>query len=109
MRIPFLFYLATCLFPVAIVNAQNNFDIEGHRGCRGLYPENTIIAFIEAVKTGVNTLEMDVVVSKDGLLVVSHDPEMNEEICSTPNGSPVEASDKSKYKIYHLRSEERRV
>lgn len=61
--------------------AQTNFDIEGHRGCRGLYPENTIPAFIEALKLGVNTLEMDVVVSKDGQLVVSHDPYINCDIC----------------------------
>ncbi len=84
------------------MSAQTTFDIEGHRGCRGLYPENTITAFIEAVKLGVNTLEMDVVVSKDGQLVVSHDPWMNDEICTTPEGKPVTAADKSQYKIYNL-------
>ena len=56
------------------IMAQSGFDIEGHRGCRGLYPENTIPAFINAVKLGVNTLEMDIIVSKDGQLVISHDP-----------------------------------
>jgi glycerophosphoryl diester phosphodiesterase len=86
--------------------AQMNFDIEGHRGCRGLYPENTIVAFIEAVKLGVNTLEMDVVVSKDGKLVVSHDPVMNEDICSTPDGKPVTSANKENYKIYNLTYEE---
>lgn len=80
--------------------SQTNFDIEGHRGCRGLYPENTIVAFIEAVKLGVNTIEMDVVVSKDGKLVVSHDPIMNSEICSKPDGAPVSAVDK--FRIYNL-------
>lgn len=84
------------------MSAQTAFDIEGHRGCRGLYPENTIIGFIEAIKLGVNTLEMDVLVSKDGQLVVSHDPWMNDEICSKPDGKPVTASDKSQYKIYNL-------
>lgn len=84
--------------------SQSTFDIEGHRGCRGLYPENTLVAFIEAVKLGVNTLEMDVVVSKDGKLVVSHDPFMNSEICSTPQGNAVSATDK--FRIYDLNYEE---
>lgn len=85
-----------------IISAQPAFDIEGHRGCRGLYPENTTIGFIEAIKLGVNTLEMDVLVSKDGQLVVSHDPWMNEEICTTPEGKPLTTADKSQYKIYNL-------
>lgn len=63
------------------VQAQNSFDIEGHRGARGLYPENTIAGFIEALKLGVNTLEMDVVITKDGQVVLSHDPTINCEIC----------------------------
>lgn len=78
--IPFLL-LSTFLMSASNLNAQTTFDIEGHRGCRGLYPENTIVAFIEALKLGVNTLEMDVVASKDGQLVVSHDPYINCDIC----------------------------
>lgn len=82
--------------------AQSTFDIEGHRGCRGLYPENTIPAFINAVKLGVNTLEMDIVVSKDGQLVISHDPYMNSTICLRPDGTPVSFDDGDKYKIYDM-------
>jgi glycerophosphoryl diester phosphodiesterase len=82
--------------------AQSSFDIEGHRGCRGLYPENTIPAFINAVKLGVNTLEMDIIVSKDGQLVISHDPFMNDVICSNPDGTPVTAEQASNLKIYNL-------
>jgi glycerophosphoryl diester phosphodiesterase len=78
------------------------FDIEGHRGCRGLYPENTIPAFIEAVRLGANTLEMDIIVSRDGKLVISHDPYMNDVICSKPDGSPVTAADEQKLKIYEM-------
>ncbi len=74
------FLLLQIITPIALM-AQTAFDIEGHRGCRGLYPENTIPAFIEALNLGVNTLEMDVVVSKDGQLVVSHDPYINCDIC----------------------------
>ena len=78
------------------------FDIQGHRGCRGLYPENTIPAFIEAVRLGVNTLEMDIVVSRDGQLVVSHDPIMNDVICSKPDGTPVTADEAPKLKLYEM-------
>lgn len=98
-----IFFFSLLLFYVETFS-QSTFDIEGHRGCRGLYPENTIVAFIEAVKLGVNTLEMDVVVSKDGKLVVSHDPVMNAEICSTPEGNAVSATDK--FRIYDLNYEE---
>ena len=92
--------MATTLF------AQTSFDIEGHRGCRGLYPENTIPAFIHAVQLGVNTLEMDIVVSKDGKLVISHDPVMNEVICTKPDGKPVTAEEKDNFKLYTLTYEE---
>lgn len=63
-----------------------HFDIQGHRGCRGLMPENTIAGFIKAIDLGVDTLELDVVVSKDRKLVVSHEPHFNPEISTAPNG-----------------------
>ena len=47
-----------------------NFDLQGHRGCRGLMPENTIPAFLKALDLGVTTLELDVVISKDKQVVV---------------------------------------
>jgi glycerophosphoryl diester phosphodiesterase len=92
-------FLLLC-FPL-FVCAQKNFDIEGHRGARGLYPENTIVAFIEAIKLGVNTLEMDVVVSKDGQLVVSHDPYMNPDICKDAAGNSLQNT-KEKHNLYQL-------
>jgi glycerophosphoryl diester phosphodiesterase len=63
-------------------NELSFFDIQGHRGCRGLMPENTIIGFTKAVDIGVTTLEMDVVITKDGQVVVSHDPFFSHEITS---------------------------
>ena len=89
-----------------MLTAQSTFNIQGHRGCRGLYPENTIIAFIEAVKLGVNTLELDVVVSKDGQVVISHDPTMNDAICSTPDGKPMQEGDGKKYTLYEMKYDE---
>ncbi len=90
--------LLSLLFASISTFAQTTFDIEGHRGCRGLYPENTIVAFIEAVKLGVNTLEMDVVVSKDAQLVVSHDPTINCDFCSYCDDS----KGKKESRIYKL-------
>ncbi len=82
------------------------FDIQGHRGCRGLYPENSVVAFIEAVKLGVNTLELDVVVSKDGQLVVSHEPWMSPAICLFPEGQPSEEDARQTANIYKMTYEE---
>ena len=62
------------------------FDKEGHRGSRGLMPENTIPAMQKAIDLDVNTLEMDVVISGDGEVVVSHDPYFNADITTAPNG-----------------------
>lgn len=56
-------------------------DIQGHRGARGVLPENSLEAFVYALEQGVTTLELDVVVSKDGQLVVSHEPWMSATIC----------------------------
>ncbi len=78
----------------------------GHRGCRGLYPENTINGFIEALKLGVNALEFDIVVSKDGHLVVSHEPYMNPEFCLKPDGSEITNEEDKKYNLYKMSYEE---
>jgi glycerophosphoryl diester phosphodiesterase len=77
------------------------FDLQGHRGARGLAPENTIPAFQTALEIGVTTLELDVVISKDGVVVVSHEPWMAGEKCLTPDGSRVEAG-KTRHRIYEM-------
>ncbi len=86
--------------------SQTSFDVEGHRGCRGLLPENTIAAFINAVQLGVNTLEMDMQISKDGKIVISHDAYIGSNICSMPDGKPVTVADEEKLKIYTLTYDE---
>jgi glycerophosphoryl diester phosphodiesterase len=68
---------------------HKKFHIQGHRGARGLLPENTIESCLEALKWGVDGIEIDVVVSKDGQIVVSHEPWMSPQICSFPDGKPV--------------------
>jgi glycerophosphoryl diester phosphodiesterase len=62
------------------------FDLEGHRGARGLAPENTLVAFAKALGLGVSTLEMDLAVTRDGVVIVSHDPALNADITRGPDG-----------------------
>jgi glycerophosphoryl diester phosphodiesterase len=81
---------------------SQKFDIEGHRGCRGLMPENTIPAFKKALDLGVSTLELDVCISKDGQVVVSHEPYMNALFCSKPDGSPVTKADEKVLNLYTM-------
>jgi glycerophosphoryl diester phosphodiesterase len=64
----------------------HSFDLEGHRGTRGLMPENTLAAFNRAIAIGVTTLETDVAVTKDGVLVISHDPFLNPDVVRGPDG-----------------------
>lgn len=82
--------------------SQPTFDLQGHRGCRGLMPENTLPAFIKAVELGVTTLEMDVVVSGDEEVVVSHEPWMSHEICLHPDGRPVKKSEEKKLNLFKM-------
>ena len=63
-----------------------DFDLQGHRGARGLAPENTLEAFATALKIGVATLELDLGVSKDGVVVVSHDRVLNPDHTRGPDG-----------------------
>ena len=62
------------------------FDLQGHRGARGLAPENTLAAFARALEIGVTTLETDLAVTRDGVLVLSHDPVLNPDIVRGPDG-----------------------
>jgi len=65
-------------------------DIQGHRGARGLAPENTLPAFARALAIGVTTLELDCAVTRDGVVVVSHDPAFNPDITRGPDGTWLE-------------------
>ena len=62
------------------------FDLEGHRGARGLAPENTLPAFAAALSIGVSTLELDTAITKDGVVVVSHDARLNPDITRGTDG-----------------------
>jgi glycerophosphoryl diester phosphodiesterase len=62
------------------------FDLQGHRGARGLAPENTLPAFAAALTLGVDTLELDCGVTRDGVVVVYHDRTLNPDITRGPDG-----------------------
>lgn len=86
--------LSACEYKTNKVEKQ--FDLQGHRGCRGIFPENSIEGFIQAVNLGVNTLEMDVVITGDSQVIVSHEPWISSEIClDTLNNEIDSAYDKS--------------
>src|SRR3982074_2848953 len=61
--------------------------VHGHRGARAIRPENTIPAFEYAIGVGVDVLELDMAVTRDDVVVVSHDPLLNPEICKGPAAS----------------------
>jgi glycerophosphoryl diester phosphodiesterase len=85
-----------------LAQSPKSFDIQGHRGTRGLMPENTIPAFLKALELGVNTLEMDVVVSRDNQLVVSHDPYFSSEVSLDKNASPILPEKQTDYNLFKM-------
>ena len=78
------------------------FDTEAHRGGRGLLPENTIPAMLHALSLGVTTLEMDAAITKDGQVILSHEPFFNHQITTKPDGSFIEEKEEKKYNIYQM-------
>ena len=81
-------------------NKQSKFDVQGHRGARGIMPENTIEAMIKGLELGVTTLEMDIVISKDKKAVVSQEPYFNHEFSLTPAGKEILFKDEKKNNIF---------
>ena len=81
-------------------------DLQGHRGCRGLLPENTIEGFVKALEIGVNTLELDVIISKDNKVVVSHEAYLSFEICQDTAGNDIGMLDQKSYNLYQMNYEE---
>lgn len=84
------------------VQQQSSLDLQGHRGSRGLMPENTIPAMLRAIDLGVTTLEMDVVVSADNQVVVSHDVYFSDNITTTPDGKQLTKSEAQKRLLYAM-------
>jgi glycerophosphoryl diester phosphodiesterase len=78
------------------------FDSEGHRGGRGLMPENTIPAMFKAIDLGVTTLEMDVHITRDKQVILSHDDHFNSAFTLTPEGKEMSKEEAANYIFYHM-------
>lgn len=78
-------------------------EIEGHRGARGLLPENTIPSFLKALEYGVETVELDLAVSADGKLVVSHEPWFSHLISLDKNGNPIAEAKEKEHNIFKMK------
>lgn len=94
------------IFFIPLISFSQKFDIQGHRGCRGLLPENTIQAMERAIDLGVTTLEMDVVISKDKQVLLSHEPFLSHEITLYLNGKEISEEKEKDYNLYKMNYDE---
>ncbi|OYU92774.1 MAG: glycerophosphodiester phosphodiesterase, partial [Burkholderiales bacterium PBB5] len=78
--------LAAALTLGVMISSAQALDLQGHRGARGLAPENTLAAFATALAVGVTTLELDVHLSADGVPMVSHDPALSPDLTRDARG-----------------------
>ena len=78
------------------------FDLQGHRGARGLRPENTIPAFLIALDSGVTTVELDLAITRDKQVIVSHEPWMSASICLQPDGSEISDQEEKAFNLYRM-------
>ena len=77
-------------------------EIHGHRGDRGHFPENSIPAFLSALQKGVDVIEMDVVISKDKKVVVSHEPFMASLYILQPDGKSILKNEERNFNLYQM-------
>ncbi|MBK9175050.1 MAG: glycerophosphodiester phosphodiesterase [Flavobacteriales bacterium] len=84
-------------------------EVHGHRGCRGLLPENTIPGFLKAAELGVDWLELDVVIGADGQVIVSHEPWMSHSICTDTEGNTITEEDERSFNLYRMTAAEIRA
>lgn len=84
------------------ITAKRSIEVQGHRGDRGNFPENSIPAFISAVKKGVDVIELDVVISRDKKVVVSHEPFMSSQYMIDTEGKPISKEKEKSYNLYEM-------
>jgi len=97
-----LFMVLLLLLACTADEATYDYNLQGHRGARGLLPGNTIPGFLKAVEYGVDTIEMDLVVTADGELLVSHEPWFSHQISTKPNGEPVTEEEQMQLNIFEM-------
>lgn len=83
-------------------NSDKKLDVQGHRGCRGLLPENSLPAFEKAIELGVTTLELDIGITKDKEVIVSHEPFISRFICFNPEGNEIPEEMDMKHNLYQM-------
>ena len=116
-RIPCLLFITSLFFACDTSRQSTNsepanqvttiaFDKQGHRGSRGLMPENTIPAMIKAIDLGVTTLEMDAVITSDRKVLLSHDQHFSSEITTLEDGSPLLKASQDSFAIYKMTYEQ---
>ena len=81
---PALCGLLLCMATSGFAQSHADIQVHGHRGTRGMRPENTLPAFEYAIAAGVDALELDMAVTKDNVIVISHDPLLHPPVCSGP-------------------------
>ena len=87
-----------CSVAIALASCcRTKVDVQSHRGGMGLMPENTLAAMINAVDLGVNTLEMDLAVTSDGQVILSHDLYFHPRYSTRPDGTSIEKEDAKEY------------
>ncbi len=93
------------LFSITAIAEQiDSMDLQGHRGARGLRPENTLPAFEYCVDQRMTTIELDTTLTRDKQLIIHHDSELNPRICVDNQGVPVEAVDISTLSVIELKT-----
>lgn len=97
----YLFLIVGC-FGLSTAIAQQKIDVQGHRGGRGIMPENSIAAMLHAVDLGVNTLELDCVISEDNQVVVSHDLYMSADFMLKPDGTAITKAEEKSLLLYKM-------
>jgi glycerophosphoryl diester phosphodiesterase len=95
-----LIFILLCSSGLAF--GQEKPDKQGHRGARGLMPENTIPAMLKAMDLGMNTLEMDVVISKDNQVVVSHDTYLSADFMRHPDGKDISVAEAKQLILFQM-------
>ncbi|QJD98078.1 glycerophosphodiester phosphodiesterase [Mucilaginibacter robiniae] len=93
--------LLIMIFISTSAQSQPSFDKEGHRGCRGLLPENSIPAMKKAIDLGA-TLEMDISFSEDKVPIISHDQHINSSIALKPNGDTISKEEEKLLVLYQM-------
>jgi glycerophosphoryl diester phosphodiesterase len=98
--------LCIALTVLTLSASAQKVDLVGHQGAKGIMPENTIAGMLKALDLGVTTLDLDVVISKDKQVLLSHEPYFNNEISLKPNGKDISFKEEKNYNLYQMDYEE---